>query len=201
MASISPSTPGAAGAYSAKAICKIVGFVCLAGFLIDMSVRLLPPNLGSVEWRIGIMQQVADRSIVLLIGTAATLFGLESRRLLKQLSTLSLLVGVVFLLSSLVVIRDSLSFQQQAISTISNQASQAQTQIQKAQNNPELKVNITPERVEQASKAINTQADALKQTAKTTVLKTSVASIGNLVVVGLGLISLGRFGMRLRKSK
>jgi ElaB/YqjD/DUF883 family membrane-anchored ribosome-binding protein len=201
MASISAPTSNPAGAYSAKAICKIVGFVCLAGFLIDILVRLLPPNLGSVEWRVTLLQQVADRGIVFLIGAAATLFSLESRRLLRQLSTLSLVIGVVFLLSSLLIVRDSMAVQQQTISAISNQASQAQTQIQNAQAKPNPNLNITPERLEQASKAINTQADALKENAKTTVLKAGVSSIGNLVVVGLGLISLGRFGMRLRKNK
>jgi hypothetical protein len=94
-----------------------------------------------------------------------------------------------------------LTLQQQAISSISNQASQIQTRIQDAQSKPTTDAKVTPEQLQQASQQLNLQANTLKQTAKTTFLKTGVASVGNLAVVGLGLVSLGRYGMRLRKSK
>jgi len=201
MASISTPTPNGAGSYSAKVICQIVGLACLAGFVIDMVVLALPPNPASLEWRAGFTQQLADRSIIMLLGAALTIFSLDSRRLLKRFSTLSLVIGVIFLLSTLLVIRDSLTLQQQAISNISNQASQIQTRIQDAQNKPSADAKVTPEQLQQASQQLNIQANNLKQTAKTTLLKTGVSSVGNLAVVGLGLVSLGRYGMRLRKSK
>lgn len=201
MASISSSTPNAA--YSAKGICQIVGFVCFAGFIIDMSVLALPPQLGNVEWRIGIVQQMSDRSIILLLGSALLLFGhLDSRRWLKKISTFCLAIGVVFLVSCLLVIADGLKLQQQAVANISTQASQIQTQIQNAQTNPAaVGEDITSADLQRASQLLNTQADSLKQNAKQTVLKTGAASIGNLVIVGLGMVSLGRYGMQLRRSR
>ncbi len=201
MASISSSpVSNSSGSYGAKGICQIVGFVCLSGFIIDMLVLALPPQLGNVQWRIGIVQQMSDRSIILLLGAALLLFGnIENRRLLKRLSTFCLVTGVVFLLSCLLVVADGLKLQQQAVGNISTQASQLQTQIQSAQSNPSaVGENVTAEDLRRASQLLTTQADTLKQNAKTTVLKTGVASIGNLVIVGLGLVSLGRYGMRLR---
>ncbi|MBE9179506.1 hypothetical protein IQ268_13130 [Oculatella sp. LEGE 06141] len=200
MASISSPAPNAAGFYSAKGFCQIVGFVCLAGFIIDVVVLALPPDIGNLQWRAGLMQQVSDRSIVLLLGTALTLFGcIENRRWLKRLSRVSLIIGVAFVLSSLIVVADSAKLQQQAVSTISNQESQLQTQIQTAQTNPSaVGENVTSQDLQRFSKELTSQANALKSNAKTSALKLATASVGNLVVIGLGMISLGLYGMRLR---
>lgn len=201
MASISTPLQTSATPSGARAVFQIVGLVCLAGFLIDILVIAFPPDLGNATWRVGLLQQLADRSVVLLLGAAFTIFSLESRRSLRRISLISLLAGVLYLLASLLVVRDGMALQQQAVSNISNQVSQAQTQIQNAQTNPPANLKVTQEQLDQLSKQINTQADTAKQTAKTTVLKTIISSIGNLVVVGLGLIGLGRYGMRVRKSK
>lgn len=199
MASISSPTSNASGSYGAKGICQIVGFVCLAGFIVDMLVLGLPPQVGNVQWRIGVVQQMSDRSIILLIGSALLIFGnLDNRRWLKRFSTFCLAVGVIFFLTSLLVIADGLKFQQQAVNNINTQASQLQTQIQNAQTNPTAGENITAEDIKRASQLLSTQANTLRQNAKQTVLKTGVASLGNLILVGLGLVSLGRYGMRLR---
>lgn len=203
MASISSPTSNASGSYGAKGICQIVGFVCLAGFIIDMLVLALPPQAGNVQWRIGLVQQMSDRSIILLLGSALLIFGnIDNRRLLKRFSMFCLTVGVMFLLSCLLVISDGLKLQQQTLNNINNQASQLQTQIQTAQTNPSLAgENVTAEDLNRASQLLNTQADTLKQNAKQTVLKTGVASISNLIIVGLGLVSLGRYGMNLRRNR
>jgi hypothetical protein len=204
MASISPSASNSAGSsYGAKGICQIVGFVCLAGFMVDILVLALPPQLGNIQWRVGLIQQVSDRSIILLLGAALLIFGnIDNRRWLKQFSTFCLMIGVIFFLSCLLVIADSVKLQQQAMTNISTQASQIQTQIQNAQTNPKAAgENITAQDLQRASQLLNTQADSLRQNAKQTVLKSSVASIGNLIIVGLGLVSLGRYGMNLRRSR
>lgn len=188
------------GAKGAKGICQIVGLVCLSGFVIDMLVLALPPQLGSAEWRVGLIQQLADRSIILLLGSALLIFGnLENRRWLKRFSTGCLAVGLAFCLACLLVIADGIKLQQQAVTNISTQASQLQTQIQNAQSNPGAAgQNVTPQDLTRASQLLTTQANTLKKNAKQTVLKTGVSSVGNLIVVGLGMISLGRYGMRSR---
>ncbi len=124
---------------------------------------------------------------------------LENRRWLKRFSTFCLITGVMFFLSCLLVIADGLKLQQQTLGNISDQASQLQTQIQNARSNPStVGENVTVEDLKRASQSLNTQANSLKQDAKRTVLKTGISTIGNLAIVGLGLVSLGRYGMRLR---
>lgn len=202
MASISSSAPvPSSGSYGAKGISTIVGYVCLFGFIIDMLILALPPQLGSSEWRLGFVQQFADRSIILLFGSALILFGsLEKRKWLKQFSTFCLLTGVVFFLLSLLAIADSVSLQRQAITTITSQETQLQTQIRDAQSNPSaIGNNVTAEDLTRASQLLTQQADTLKQTAKTSVLKTAASSVGNLLVVGFGLAGIGRYGLALRR--
>jgi predicted PurR-regulated permease PerM len=119
---------------------------------------------------------------------------------LKQFSTLCLLTGVVFFFLSLLAIADSVSLQRQAITTITSQETQLQTQIRDAQSNPSaVGENITAEDLTRASQLLTQQADTLKQNAKTSVLKTAAASVGNLLVVGFGLAGIGRYGLALRR--
>ena len=194
------SLPNSAPSFNPKPLCRIVGIACLAGFVVDLLILALPPALGNPEWRVGFLQQMSDRSIILLFGTALTLYGnLESRPWRKQLGMASLVLGVVFLLSCVLTIADSLALNGMAAKNIANQAAQVQTQIQNAKNNPTAAPNVTPEQLQQATQLVNTKAVTLKQTAKTSILKSAIAIVGNLVVIGLALISLGRYGMRPRK--
>ncbi|HIK15547.1 MAG TPA: hypothetical protein IGS53_09735 [Leptolyngbyaceae cyanobacterium M33_DOE_097] len=199
MASISNQNFGVS--YNPKGLCRIVGFACLAGFLVDMIVLTFPPALGNVEWRVGFLQQLGDRSIILLLGLALIMYSwIDIRPWRRKLALACLIIGVVFNLSSVLAIRDNLKVQEMAITNISTQASQLQTQIQKAQADPKANPNLTPERLEQAAQLLNSQANALKQNAKTSVLKNGISSVGNLVVVGLALIGLGQYGARPPKN-
>jgi predicted PurR-regulated permease PerM len=201
MASISSTPPTSIpSAYSAKGICQIVGLACLAGFAIDMLVISLPPAVGNVEWRAALMQQMSDRSIIVLIGAALLLFGsIDHRRWVKRFCTGCLILGVLFCMSSILVIADTLALHQKTIAQISAQEAQIKTQINSAQANPSaLGQNVTPETLTAAAQQLGAQATTLKQNAKTNVVKLGASSVGNLVVVGLGLISIGRLGMRLR---
>lgn len=191
------STQNFVGSYNPKGLCRIVGFACLAGFLVDLFVLTFPPALGNIEWRIGFLQQLGDRSVILLFGLALILYGmLDSRRWRRRLAMTCLILGVLFNLSCILVIRDSLTFQQQVMTNINARASQVQTQIQKAQQDPKAAPNITPEQLQQASQQLTSQAAAVKENTKTSVMKTSISSVGNLVVVGLALIGLGQYGAR-----
>lgn len=189
------------GSYNPKGLAQIVGFACLAGFLVDTFVLSFPPNLGNLQWRIGFMQQISDRSIILLFGLALVMYGtLDFRRWRRRLAMFCLILGAVFCLSTILVIRDGVAFQQEALKNISTQASQVQTQIERAQSNPGSVPNVTPEQLNQLSGALSNQVNTLKESAKTTTLRTGVSSVGNLVVVGLALIGLGQFGARPPKS-
>ncbi|MGB3202288.1 MAG: hypothetical protein WBA99_15395, partial [Nodosilinea sp.] len=107
----------------------------------------------------------------------------------------ALAVGVAFLLSSILVIRDGLVLQTQTIDRIGEEATQLQTQVEQGRNNPEITANVTPDDFAQALQAIDTQAETLKQNAKSSLTKASLSSTSNLVVMGIGLLGLGRVGI------
>ena len=186
-----PQTP------AAKSICLIVGFTCLLGFLVDMLVLTTPPDVFALEWRINVMQQVGDRSIVLLLGVGMLMFSIfEQRSLKRSLGYVCLAVGVAFILSCGVVIRDNLVFQKQALQNISNQEQQIQAQIEQVQQGGSLPEQVTLEQLQQASQQLTRQATTLKQNARQGITKSSVASLGNLIAVGLGMMGLGRLGIK-----
>ena len=196
------SSQSFAPAYSPTGLCRIVGVACIAGFIFDVLALAIPPAFGNIEWRISLFQQIGDRSIILLFGLALLMYGsLESRRLRKRLAIACLVLGVLFNLSCVLVIRDGLSFQERAVNTISAQASTLQSQIQAVQpGSTQGKVKVTSEDIQKASQALTQQATSLKQNAKTGIVKTSLSSIGNLVIVGIALIGLGQYGNRPSKA-
>lgn len=204
MAYVSASVPGKLdGSYSIKNICRVVGLVCVAGFIFDMLVLTLPPQFG-VEWRIGVIQQFANRSIILLFGLALIIFGSQgnSTSRMRLMAKVSMGLGVLFFLLSLLSVVDSVRLSQRAVSNISTQESELQTQLRDAQANPEgLPDNVNLEDLTQFSQQLTAQADTLKKNAQRTVLKTGISNIGNLVLVGAGLLALGRGGMRLSRTK
>lgn len=189
------SNPGAA-------ICKIVGNACLAGFLVDIVVLAFPPRLGSLEWRVGFLQQLGDRSVILLFAIALLMYGsMASRRARKQLGLISLIVGFMFQMGCILAIHDGISLQRQAVSNIDNQASTIQTQIEKAQQNPgSLPQNISPDDLKKATASIEQREALLKKAAKSQVMRTGFASVGNLSVIGFALIALGRYSSRLSRA-
>ena len=67
---------------AAMSTCLIGGLTCLLGFLVDMLVLATPPDVFALEWRINIMQQVGDRSIVLLLGVGMLMFSTFEKRAL-----------------------------------------------------------------------------------------------------------------------
>lgn len=201
MASTPVSMSGTPRSDRALGICQIVGAVCLFGFALNMLVLLLPPQLGDATWRLAFLQQFGDRSLVLLLGAALTIAGsLNSRRWLRQLSLFFLFLGGVYLITCLLVVKDTLSLRQQALSNISAQETQVQNRIRDAQSNPAtLGQNVTAEDLQRASQTLSGQATVAKQNAQTTVLKTGITAIINLVAIGLGLVGLGRYGLSSRQ--
>lgn len=198
----SASSTSSSPSYGAKGICYIVGLVCIVGFFADLLILGLPPQPGNLQWRINVLQQFGDRSIILLFGTALILYSnLNQRRILKRLSRLCTIGGVVFILMCILAIADSITLQQQTITNISTQESQLQIQIKDAQKNPDaIENNVSVEELQKASKLLSDRANSLKKNAKSSAIKTGAASISNLVIVGFGLIGLGRYGMSLRKG-
>lgn len=191
----SASNPLSSSSFSGQSIARIVGFTCIFGFIVDMTALTFPLGSGTA-WRVGLLQQMGDRSIVLLIGIALLIYSVwDNPGLRKLLGYIALGVGTLFLLLCLLVVRDSLSLQSQAVNNIGNQATQLQTQVEQSRSNPEITANATPDDFNEALRQIDIQAETLKQNAKTTITKSGVASTSNFAVVGIALLSLGRLSM------
>ncbi|MBW4661391.1 MAG: hypothetical protein KME15_22175 [Drouetiella hepatica Uher 2000/2452] len=184
-----------------KPLCQIVGLACLTGFVLDILVMTFPLQLGNLAWRVGFLQQLGDRSIILLFGIALLIYGIiDLTAWRKRLAFSCLVLGAAFILSGIWVIWDSLALQKQTVAAISAQQQQIQTQINQAKVNPQLAAQITPEKLQQATQNIESQAESAKQNAQTGTLKTSFSGSGNLLVVGLALIGLGQYGIRPSRS-
>jgi ElaB/YqjD/DUF883 family membrane-anchored ribosome-binding protein len=172
------ASPGVSG----RSLFRIVSFACIAGFILDMLTIALPLNIGALEWLIGLA--------FLMLGT------LDMRAMRKQLSLACLGIGMTFLLFSVVAIRDGVVLQKETNTNITTQSAQAQEQIEKVKANPPPNFKGTPEQIEQASKQITAKAEAVQKNANTQILKTGISSVGNLAIVGISLIGVGRYGMR-----
>ncbi len=182
---------------SGRSIYRIIGIACLTGFVLDMLVLASPPDPMALEWRIGFLQQVGDRSIVFMLGVAFLLMGtLDLGTVLKKVALASMIIGLIFCLMVPLSIRDSIVLQKQISGRIDSQASQIETQIQTIQSNPELEDKPSKEQIEQALASLNERSDSLRKNAIQNSIKTGAASAGNLLVTGLALIGLGRYGMR-----
>lgn len=182
---------------SGRSIYRIIGIACLAGFVLDVLVLAAPPDPMALEWRIGFLQQVGDRSIVFMLGVAFLFIGmLDTRLFLKKVALTSMVVGLVFCLMVPLSIRDSIVLQKQISGRIDSQASQIETQIQTIQSNPELQDKPSKEQIEQALASLNERSDSLRKNAIQNSIKAGAASAGNLLVTGLALIGLGRYGTR-----
>ncbi|MGF1569840.1 MAG: HpsJ family protein [Nodosilinea sp.] len=188
-------TPRSTYLPSGLLIARIVGFTCLAGFVVDMLALVLPPGAGA-GWRVSLLQQMADRSIVLMLALALLLYGFwDILGLRKLVAYCSLGIGVAFLMVCILVIRDGLTLQSQAVDRIGQQAQELQTQIEQSKTNPDIFSRTPAEEFAQAAQAVDNQADVLKQQAKASLTKASIASTSSFVVMGIGLISLGRVGL------
>ena len=182
-----------------KNLCLVVGLTCLLGFLVDVLVLGTPPDPFALEWRVNFSQQTGDRSIVLLFGVALLLYSVFDQRHLKRpLSLFCLALGVAFLLSSLLIIRDSLTLKDQAFRSIDTQEEQVQTRIEESKISGELPPEISLEELQQASQEITARAEAAKQSTSQDITKAGMSSLGNFGVVGLGLIGLGRVAIKQR---
>lgn len=184
------SNPAPTDPSAAAIICRIVGLTCVAGFISDMLTLAFPIG-PTVDWRVNFLQQVGDRSIILLFGVALVLYGFwASRELRKSISYAVLGVGVLFLLCCILVIRDSAVLRSEAVQRIDLQATELQTRVEEqAQIESEV-----------AARRIDAEAAELKQNAKSSLTKAGIRSTSNFVIVGIGLVGLGRLGINSQRS-
>jgi|LakMenE18May11ns_1017448.scaffolds.fasta_scaffold9922140_2 hypothetical protein len=178
-----------------QAIARIVGLICVIGFIADVLGLILPPGSGA-SWRFGLFQQVGDRSIVFLFGIALLIYGCwENQLRRKPLSYAALGLGVAYLLTCVLVVSDGFKVQSQAAANIDQRVEQLQTRIEQSRNNPEISAKAKPEDFDNALKSIESQAYTAAENARNSVTKSSIVIASNFLIVGVGLLSLGRFGI------
>jgi predicted PurR-regulated permease PerM len=177
---------------------RILGAACIGAFLIDMLLLAIGPGMGSLEWRVTFLKNLGDRSIVFLLGTAFMMIGtVDMRTIRKQLSMACLVLGMAFLMMTGLSIWDASVLQKQAITSLTTQTAQIEDQIQKAKDQPiPTGGKVTPEQIQQALDRLSNQSTAVQKNTTTQVIKTGASSAGNLMVVGIAMIALGRYGMR-----
>lgn len=163
----------------------------------NLLATAVPPDLMALEWRIGFMQQVSGRGILFFLGLAMSVYGsLERSALARSLALICLVIGILFALSGVIVIRDGLVLQNQAVRNIESEATEIRSQLLTAQDSPNLPAEVTPERIEEALVQVEAQAQALLENARGQTTKSMMSMLSTQVVVGVGLLALGRFGLK-----
>jgi hypothetical protein len=191
------ATPSRSQTPSTSTIFLVIGLACIVGFVLNLLAIAVPPDPMALEWRIGFMQQVSGRGILFFLGLAMSVYGsLERPALGRSLALICLVVGILFALSGVIVIRDGLVLQSQAVRNIESEATEIRSQLLTAQDNPDLPAEVTPERIEEALVQVEAQAQALLENARGQTTKSMMSMLSTQVVVGVGLLALGRFGLK-----
>jgi hypothetical protein len=179
-------------------LCLIIGLASLSVFSIDIVVTALPLQPFNPGWQTDVINNIADRSLVGLIGIGLLAFPLSNIFFFKRpFSLLCLLLGVMYLLLSIPLFRGVLALRNNATFTIGQQESQAIEQLEALQlNPPEGVTEIPPEQIENASQQIQRQAEARRRNAQQLLYKTLATAIGNLWVAGIATIALSRLVAR-----
>ncbi|MBD0333911.1 MAG: hypothetical protein ICV62_00335 [Cyanobacteria bacterium Co-bin13] len=123
---------------------KLVGIVTIVSALLDYLILLIPPNLTNPQWQLATTTQIVDRGIVPLVGIALLLTGfwidnsvgraVRGRNLVTDLRfwacLLGTLLGLLYLILSVLHINNVRITSQQALTQVGNEANQATTQLE-----------------------------------------------------------------------
>lgn len=124
---------------------KVAGAIAILSALLDFLILLIPPNLTNVQWQLATTTQLVDRGIVPLVGMALLLSGFWVDSLVgrtvaqrKSLATdprfwvcgLASLLGLAYLLLTLLHLNAVRLSSQQALAQVSTEAGEAATQLQ-----------------------------------------------------------------------
>lgn len=190
------STPSASPS-TARNIFLILGLACILGFMMNLLALMIAPEPLALEWRLDFMQQFSGRSIILFMGAALLLYSLlDQPGITRSLALACLVTGVVFLLSGVLVIRDGITLQNQALGNIENQAEAIRSQLESAISGAELPPEVTPERIREALPQLEAQTEALRQNARGSAVRSMISILSRQVIIGLGFLSLGRIGLK-----
>ncbi|HEY9845491.1 MAG TPA: HpsJ family protein [Candidatus Caenarcaniphilales bacterium] len=134
----------------AAQVLNLVGVVLILSLMVEFLVLLISPEFSNQQWQLGVMTQLVDRGVTPLVGFALiyTAFWIQgigtSQTLPGERGTwqnprfwafvISSLLGLLFLLLIPLYFSTTGVVSQQALSSINQQASQAELQIEQQQN-------------------------------------------------------------------
>lgn len=139
----SPTSPLAAIAL------KLVGIVTIISALLDYVILLIPPDVTNAQWQLATTTQLVDRGIVPLVGIALLITGFwvdrnsgrpsRSASLFTDLRfwacLLASLLGLFYLIITVVHINSVRATTRDALAQVSNEATQATTQLEERLSN------------------------------------------------------------------
>lgn len=184
---------------TAHTLALLTSLICMAGFALDMLALSLGPNLSSSEWRMGFMQQLGTRCIVLLFGTSLLCYSLQTRPLsLRRIAWVCCGLGLCLSLSSLFYLQDSLRFQSLAIENLTTQRQSLEQQIQQftPQTPTPSELAVDPARRDQAIELLRQRTQTLSLRARVRIQKTIARTFCSLLLVGVGLVTLGQITLK-----
>lgn len=173
----------------------IVSLVCLFGLSLDLLAISLNPIPSSIEWRMGYMQQVGERCIILLFAMGLLGYSCQARPMgLKRIAWLCLGLGLCMSLSSVFYLRDSFQFRSLAIANLSSQTQNLEQRIQTF-TPPTSSMAVDPAKKERAIELLGDSAQSLESRAKIGIQKTVSRTFFSFFLVGLGLMRIGQIAL------
>ncbi len=181
----------------------MTGIICIAGFGLDLLAMSLQPTFSSIEWRMGFMQQIAERCIILLFGGALLCYGLQTMPAwLNRMAWVCCGLGLCMSLSGFFYLQDSVRFKSVAIENLSTQQQNLEQRIQQFTPQPRSSLDLVadPARKEKAVEILRERTQALESSAKVRIQKTVTRTFSSLLLSGTGLVILGRTTLRSKSS-
>lgn len=137
------ATNNFSGAPVAALALKVVGVVTVLAALLDFIILLIPPDFLNREWQLAFVTQVVDRGIVPMVGIALLLAGYWIQSVAGRPSRgggvtdlrlwaliLSSLLGLIFLLFTVLHPNNVRANSQQALAQVQEQATLAENQLE-----------------------------------------------------------------------
>jgi hypothetical protein len=122
-----------------RMLSRLVGYALLALVFLDIVDIFIPLKLSDANWEFQVVGNLVERVPVPALGLLLVLYGEKRARLIKFISILSILVGILFLLLIPLGISSTLRIDKQNNAQISAQANQQLANLQQFKtqlNNP-----------------------------------------------------------------
>ncbi len=202
-----------------RMLCRLVGYALLALVFLDVVDIFVPLKLSDANWEFQLVGNLVERVPVPALGVLLVLYGEKKSALIKLISVVSILVGILFLLLIPLGISSTLLLNKQNNAQISTQANQQLANLQqfkKQLNNPKAlkeieqyiaRINALPKKpgnkqpltrellakkIPETESQINFQANAQIEAMKFSLLKRSIKWNLGALIAGILFILLGR---------